>query len=219
VAPIALYPDPLVAQTLMASTYPLEVIEAARFAKASDRARTRCERGKDRIESLHHGVLAADHQAISALAAPDATARSNIHVVNALLGKVFRAPDIVHVIGMAAVDDNVARRRVREHLIEGRVHGGGRDHQPHRPWRLETARGVSSFFTRSTTDAAPTALARPAPRSPWGICRTPRTDDHRPTADGPCWRPYGRVRSFRAALLIDGLIHHSRVRRFEDALN
>jgi len=32
---IALYPDPLVAQTLMASTYPLEVIEAARFAKAS----------------------------------------------------------------------------------------------------------------------------------------------------------------------------------------
>src|SRR5207247_7009972 len=72
---------------------------------ASDRARTRCERGKDRIESLHHGVLAADHQAISALAAPDATAGSNIHVVNAL-------------------------------------------------------RGVSSFFTRSTTDAAPTTLAR-----------------------------------------------------------
>jgi len=137
VAPIALYPDPLVAQTLMASTYPLEVIEAARFAKASDRARTRCERGKDRIESLHHGVLAADHQAISALAAPDATAGSNIHVVNALLGKVFRAPDIIHVIGIAAVDDNVARRRVREHLIDGRVHGGGRDHQPHRPWRLE----------------------------------------------------------------------------------
>jgi hypothetical protein len=33
VAPLALYPDPLVAQVLMASTYPLEVIQAARFAK------------------------------------------------------------------------------------------------------------------------------------------------------------------------------------------
>src|SRR5262245_22289366 len=34
-APIALYPDPLVAQVLMASTYPLEVVQAARFAKAN----------------------------------------------------------------------------------------------------------------------------------------------------------------------------------------
>jgi len=33
VAPIALYPDPLVAQVMMASTYPLKVIQAARFAK------------------------------------------------------------------------------------------------------------------------------------------------------------------------------------------
>ncbi len=35
VAPIAQYPDPLVAQILLASTYPLQVIEAARFAKAN----------------------------------------------------------------------------------------------------------------------------------------------------------------------------------------
>ena len=33
VAPIALYPDPLLAQVLMASTYPLEVVEAARFVE------------------------------------------------------------------------------------------------------------------------------------------------------------------------------------------
>jgi hypothetical protein len=32
VAPIALYPDPLLAQVLMASTYPLEVVEAARWS-------------------------------------------------------------------------------------------------------------------------------------------------------------------------------------------
>src|SRR5439155_697290 len=33
---------------------------------AGDTARAGSERGKDRIEALHHGVLAADHQAISA---------------------------------------------------------------------------------------------------------------------------------------------------------
>src|SRR5262245_9759429 len=34
VAPIALYPDAVVAQTMMASTYPLDVIQAARFMKS-----------------------------------------------------------------------------------------------------------------------------------------------------------------------------------------
>src|ERR1700741_1728814 len=33
VAPIALYPDPLLAQVLMASTYPLEIVEAARWSQ------------------------------------------------------------------------------------------------------------------------------------------------------------------------------------------
>ena len=35
VAPIALYPDSLLAQVFMASTYPLEIVEAARWAKAN----------------------------------------------------------------------------------------------------------------------------------------------------------------------------------------
>jgi hypothetical protein len=35
VAPIALYPDALLAQVLMASTYPLEIVEAARWAKSN----------------------------------------------------------------------------------------------------------------------------------------------------------------------------------------
>jgi hypothetical protein len=39
VAPIALYPDPLVAQVLMASTYPLEVVQADRWAKDNDELR------------------------------------------------------------------------------------------------------------------------------------------------------------------------------------
>ena len=35
VAPIALYPDALLSQVLMASTYPLEVVAAARWAQAN----------------------------------------------------------------------------------------------------------------------------------------------------------------------------------------
>ena len=35
VTPIVQYPDPLLAQIFMASTYPLEVVQAARFAKAN----------------------------------------------------------------------------------------------------------------------------------------------------------------------------------------
>ena len=34
-APIALYPDALLAQTLMAAGYPLEVVEAARWSQAN----------------------------------------------------------------------------------------------------------------------------------------------------------------------------------------
>ena len=41
VAPIALYPDALLAQILMASTYPLEVVEAARWAKANPKLKDR----------------------------------------------------------------------------------------------------------------------------------------------------------------------------------
>src|SRR5262245_1157027 len=35
VAPIALYPDDLLSQVLMAATYPLEIVQAARWAKAN----------------------------------------------------------------------------------------------------------------------------------------------------------------------------------------
>jgi Protein of unknown function (DUF3300) len=34
-APVALYPDPLLSQVLMASTYPLEIVEAARWSRAN----------------------------------------------------------------------------------------------------------------------------------------------------------------------------------------
>src|SRR5215467_11308939 len=35
VAPVALYPDPILSQVLVASTYPLQIVEAARWVKAN----------------------------------------------------------------------------------------------------------------------------------------------------------------------------------------
>ena len=42
VAPIALYPDALLGQILTASTYPLEVVKAARWSKHPTRASAAC---------------------------------------------------------------------------------------------------------------------------------------------------------------------------------
>jgi hypothetical protein len=53
VAPIALYPDPLVAQILPASTYPVEVIEAARaFASGSRPSKATASQWDPSIQSL-----------------------------------------------------------------------------------------------------------------------------------------------------------------------
>src|SRR5262245_13950367 len=46
-APVALYPDPLLSQVLMASTYPLEVVEAARWTRAN-----RHLRGDDAVRAV-----------------------------------------------------------------------------------------------------------------------------------------------------------------------
>jgi hypothetical protein len=45
VAPIALYPDPLLAQVLMASAYPLDIVQAERWLEAN--------------KNLNHGMTAS----------------------------------------------------------------------------------------------------------------------------------------------------------------
>ncbi|HEY7658089.1 MAG TPA: DUF3300 domain-containing protein [Burkholderiales bacterium] len=51
VAPIALYPDALVAQVLMASTYPLEVVQAARWSKSNPELKDKAL--QDALEKQH----------------------------------------------------------------------------------------------------------------------------------------------------------------------
>src|SRR5688572_20476157 len=46
-APIALYPDSLLSQVLMASTYPLEVVQASRWSRANPRLK-----GQDAVRAV-----------------------------------------------------------------------------------------------------------------------------------------------------------------------
>lgn len=62
-APIALYPDPLLSQILMAATYPLEVVEAARWSRANPSLR-----GEDAVRAVQQSDW--DPSVISLMAFP-----------------------------------------------------------------------------------------------------------------------------------------------------
>ena len=98
---------------------------------------TRREAREDGVEVLHHLRLAADHLAVAALASPDAAAGSDVDVVDSPLAEVLRAPDVVDVVGVPAVDEDVAGREVRHEVGDGRVDGCRRDHEPDGPRRLQ----------------------------------------------------------------------------------
>src|SRR5665647_3305013 len=67
------------------------------------------ERGKDRIKMLDDGFFATDHQAITTFHPRNATAGAHIHMMHPMLLQFSRAPNIVTVIGVAAIDDDVTR--------------------------------------------------------------------------------------------------------------
>jgi hypothetical protein len=70
-APIALYPDPLLSQVLMAATYPLEVVEADRWVSAPANA------------ALKGQALAAAPDVTAAIDTSDGTASDALHLADA----------------------------------------------------------------------------------------------------------------------------------------
>ena len=57
----------------------------------------------------YNALLAADNHEVPAIHAPNAAAGPHIHIVDLFRSQLFRAPNIVNVIGVAAIDYNVAR--------------------------------------------------------------------------------------------------------------
>ena len=67
---------------------------------------------------LDRVVVAADHQAVAALEAEDAAAGADVDVVDALLAQLRGPADVVAVVGVAAVDDDVALVQQRGDLVD-----------------------------------------------------------------------------------------------------
>src|SRR6185312_15110147 len=84
-------------------------------------AAPRRESGENRVEMPHRLRLAADHHAIAALKAPDAAAGADIDIVDALGHELLGSPDIVDVIGIAAVDYDVAALEMGQQVGDGLV--------------------------------------------------------------------------------------------------
>ena len=121
----------------------VEVALLGRAATGLAPLRPRCgpdpggERPEDGVQPLYCLVWPADHQAVASLQAEDAAAGAAVDVEQPLLGHAGGPPDVVAVVGIAAVDDGVAFRQVRHELGERVVDGGRGHHEPDGPGRRQ----------------------------------------------------------------------------------
>ena len=95
------------------------------------------ERGKDRVEMLHDACLAADHHAVAAFQPPHPAAGPDIDIVDPSRHQLLGAPDVVDVIGIAAVDQDVVGLERGQNVGDRLVDDRRRHHQPYRPRLLQ----------------------------------------------------------------------------------
>ena len=74
---------------------------------------------QNRVDDLDRFLVTAHHQAVAALQTEDAAAGSDVDVMQALLPKLGGAAYIVAVVGVAAIDDDVALVEQTGELIDG----------------------------------------------------------------------------------------------------
>ena len=138
-------------------------------------------------------VLAADHLAVAALESPDAAAGADVHVVNAFRAEFLGAADVVVVIGIAAVDEDVAGFELGDEIVERGVDDAGGNHEPDGAGLLEFLDEVvervaaGGAFAGKLFDGLGAAVVDDA------------AGGHFSEGGAPCWRPSCRDRSFRVA--------------------
>jgi hypothetical protein len=98
--------------------------------------------GKDGINALDDGIIAADHQAVSSLRPPDPTAGACVHIVNAFRLKLGRAADVIVVVRVAAIDDHVVGFEERNDGLQRRIDHSGRYHHPDGAGHFQLARKI-----------------------------------------------------------------------------
>ena len=117
--------------------------------RARDASDTRRQRGKNGIQALNHCPLPADHHAVAPFQSPDAATRSDIDVMNSF--EFLCAPDVVHVIRVAAVNERIARFEKRQNVGNSLVHDRGWNHQPDRTRLIQFLHQVRQ---RGSTDGS-----------------------------------------------------------------
>ena len=128
-------------------------IAAFAFLRALHIAHARGECCKNRVEPLHRFGRSADHHAIAALEPPHAAGGADIDIVQFLLGELFRAPHVILVESVAAIDDGIARLQQSGQGIDGFFgNGAGRQHHPHGAWFFQAPHQVGEI--RRTHGAA-----------------------------------------------------------------
>src|SRR6478735_12187379 len=91
--------------------------------------------GTKRVEDGHGALdllgLAADHEAVAVLVAPDSTRDTGVDVLDALRRELLGVTEVFGETGVAALDDEVARLEVLTELGDDRVRdGAGGNHDP-----------------------------------------------------------------------------------------
>jgi hypothetical protein len=105
---------------------------------ARDVAEARRERDEDRVEMIDDLLLAADHHAEAALQPPDPARGPDVDIMDALGGAIPGAMDVVTIEAVAAVDDDVARRRDAAQGLDGLLgRRAGGQHHPVDPRRFQ----------------------------------------------------------------------------------
>ena len=98
---------------------------------SGDIAASRSQGLENRIKLLDGFFRAAEHHAVTALQAPDAAAGADVHVVDAFIFKFLRAADVILEIGVAAINQDVARGKFASQLVNSLFRrAAGRDHHP-----------------------------------------------------------------------------------------
>ena len=87
----------------------------------------RLERGREMRDRV---VGAADHLAVAPLESPDPARDAHVDVADALLGEALRTAKIVLVVGVAAIDEDVAFAEMRHELVDHAVDERHREHHP-----------------------------------------------------------------------------------------
>src|SRR5690348_6504689 len=102
------------------------------FATGSTRqiSATGRERFENGIEMFYDVVGPANHHAIAAFEPPDAAARADVSVIDFFAGEIFGAANVVDVIGITAVDDDVASFEKWSQLMQRIVDHSGGNHEP-----------------------------------------------------------------------------------------